>query len=156
MPVRPDGPTFIKCYGNVNLICIDLDIERTDDIIVKVSLGYCRLNTADLQGMAPKDFASTTEKGDFFRGWEEWDFQYDEDINIEALVAVRTKIRKVLEPSCYDNFGCRVSMKSSVFNNYNEHDICDPRKNIILLLADREEVLSDLKSVDIDLDEQCV
>lgn len=153
-----EKPTQIKCFGDVDLICIELDIKRREDIIVKISLGCFRIDTADLKGQPPRDSTETLKRTDYIIGWPAWDFIEDKNqgMTAETAATIGIRVRKLLESSCYDHSDRRVPINSSTFNKHSEHKKCKPRENIILILANKEKTLQDLRLVDFDPDDQCV
>lgn len=122
---------------------------------MKESLGYCRVNTAALKDLSPNEI--TEMKGKYTSGHFTWDFpDKEKPMSAETAAIICTRIRKALEPSCYDHSGRRVSTKSSTFHEHGEHKKCEPRQSIILILGNKEKTLQDLKMVGFNPDDQCV
>jgi hypothetical protein len=177
--VEPDKPTNFSHKGDIVLASLDIRVGEENSKITYIRWYLHTLDTAALDKASPKDYVQTMQRSRIFGGG--WSSQTE--MKEHNLGGIRRAIHDALEPMCLDHCGnsehqneqsrrfqsnnqicnpkrdlCDDPAHETDRNSYDHtlHTLCKPRRNIILLLPEREESLRRLQMLGCDPHRQCV
>jgi hypothetical protein len=177
VPVEPDKPTNFDCKGDAILVSLDLVVKMKDGMLTDVFWAIRTFDTAALGKVSPKDYLRVAQKSRTFDGIRRSLKVPKQELPERTLGGIRRSINDALEPLCLDHCGnsehqneqsehthsdskicnskrdhCDNPAHKSDQDNYDHtlHKLCKPRRNIILLLSEREDTLRHLQMLGCD------
>jgi hypothetical protein len=175
--IEPDKSTNLDRKGDVILVSLDLVVKKKDGMLTDVYWAIRTFDTATLEKVSPEDYVRALQKSRTFDGIRRSLKVPKPELPERTLGGIRRSINDALEPLCLDHCGnlehqneqsehthsdskicntkrdhCDNPAHKSDQDNYDHtlHKLCKPRRNIILLLSEREDTLRHLQMLGCD------
>lgn len=178
--IADDAPTGLGRKGDIILVVLNLSVKYDEGIPIGVVWAVRSLDTALLQYTAPKNFVHQVHRSRTFGGSHvSAEANLRPGLLDSTLGDIRRAINDTLEPMCLDHCGntvhvneqsdhsqgkdtfglcnprrrvCDNAAHDNDQNNYDHrlHKTCKPRRQIILLLPEKESCLRDLQMLGCD------
>lgn len=183
-PLDPIKPTGITRQGDVIILSLDLKVRYKEGMLVNIRWGVRSFDTALLNDVSPSEYTAQLQKSHTFGGgYDTSSTTPKRAIYDSTLGIIRRAIIDTFEPLCLDHCtnaahqndymdleqssqdmlkfcnGRRAQCADASHddqNNYDHtlHQACKARRNVVLLLSEKEQCLGNLKLLGCDPHEQ--
>jgi hypothetical protein len=152
-PIEPDKPTGFALKDDIAIISLDTKATFDGDMLAEFTWSARFFDTASRKGRSPRDQYRTLTSSSQAHGASR--NLRKEISNCElhegTLATMRCEIEDVFEPPCHNDCEEPVERIDGQSYDHTQHKTCTPRKEIVLVLPNREKCLNDLKILGCDI-----